>query len=48
VGEQVREFLSALPEKPTKEVLSALTTDPKVVAILGSHPLGRLELSGRV
>jgi len=48
VGEEVREFLSALPEKPTKEVLSALATDPKVVAILGSRPLGRLELSGRV
>jgi hypothetical protein len=48
VGEQAREFLSALPEKPTKEVLSALAKDPKVVAILSSHPLGRLELSGRV
>ncbi len=48
VGVQAREFLSALPEKPTKEVLSALARDPKVVAILGSHPLGRLELSGRV
>jgi hypothetical protein len=48
VGEQAREFWSALPEKPTKEVLSALARDPKVVAILGRHPLGRLELSGRV
>jgi hypothetical protein len=48
VGEQAREFLSALPEKPTKEVLSALAKDPRVVAILSSHPLGRLELSGRV
>ena len=48
VGEQMREFLSALPEKPTKEVLSALARDPRLVAILGSHPLGRLELSGRV
>jgi hypothetical protein len=38
VGEQAREFLSALPEKPTKEVLSALAKDPKVVAIF----LGRL------
>jgi hypothetical protein len=48
VSVQAREFLSALPEKPTKEVLSALARDPKVVAILSSHPLGRLELSGRV
>ena len=47
VGKHAREFLSALPEKPTKEVLSALARDPRVVAILGSHPLGRLELSGR-
>jgi hypothetical protein len=48
VGEHVGEFLSALPEKPTKEVLSALARDPRVVAILSSHPLGRLEFSGRV
>jgi hypothetical protein len=48
VGEHVGEFLSALPEKPTKEVLSALSPDRRLVAILSSHPLGRLELSGRV
>jgi hypothetical protein len=48
VGAQAQEFLSALPEGPTKEVLSTLARDPQVVAILSSHPLGRLELSGRV
>jgi hypothetical protein len=48
VGEHTREFLSALPEKPTKEVLSALARDRRLVAILSSHPLGRLELSGRI
>ncbi len=48
VGEHVREFLSALPEKPTREVLSALARDRRLVAILSSHPLGRLELSGKV
>jgi hypothetical protein len=48
VGEHVGEFLSALTEKPTKEVLSALARDRGLVAILSSHPLGRLELSGRV
>jgi len=37
-----------LPEQPTKEVLSALASDPKMVAILSGPPLGRFELSGRV
>jgi hypothetical protein len=48
VGKEALEFLSALPERPTKEVLSALARDRRLVAILSSHPLGRLELSGRV
>jgi hypothetical protein len=48
VGKHAREFLSALPEKPTKEVLSALKSDPKLVAFLERHPLSRLEFSGRV
>jgi hypothetical protein len=48
VGKEALEFLSALPEKPTKEVLSALARDRRLVAILSRHPLGRLELSGRV
>lgn len=48
VGRHAREFLSALPEAPTKEVLSALSRDPKLISLLGRRPLGRLELSGRL
>jgi len=40
-----RVFVGAAGET-TKQVLSALARDPKVVAVLGSHPLGRVELSG--
>jgi len=48
VGKHTREFLPALPEEPTKQVLSALKSAPKLLAFLGRHPLSRLEFSGRV
>jgi hypothetical protein len=44
----VREFLSALPERPTRDVLQALGGDPKLVSFLERRELGRLEFSGRV
>jgi hypothetical protein len=48
VGKHAREFLSALPEQATKEVLQALSKDPKMLAFLGRRPLARLEFSGRL
>jgi hypothetical protein len=48
VGVHARSFHSALPEKPTKDVLQALRGDPKLLGFLGRHSLGRLEFSGRV
>jgi hypothetical protein len=47
VGRHTREFLSALPEQPTKEVLQALAED-QMLAFLERHPLARLEFSGRL
>lgn len=43
-----RSFYSALPEQPTKAVLQALQGDPKLLALLKRHELGRLEFSGRL
>ena len=48
VGLHARSLFSALPEQPTREVLQALKSDPRLVDILEGHGLGRLELSGRV
>jgi hypothetical protein len=48
MGRHAQEFLSALPENPTKEVLSELREDPKMLAFLEDHPLGRLEFSDRL
>jgi len=48
VGVHARSFYSALPEKPTKDVLQALRSDPRLLAFLEKHELGRLEFSGRV
>jgi hypothetical protein len=48
VGKHAREFLSALPEQPTREVLQALRDDPKLLSFLERREFGRLELSGRV
>ncbi len=48
VGKHVREFLSSLPEKPTREVLQGLRNDRVVLNFLERYPLDRLEFSGRV
>jgi hypothetical protein len=48
VGVHVRDFYSALPEQPTKDVLQALRADPKLLSFLERHPLGKLEFSGRL
>lgn len=48
VGVHARSFYSALPEKPTKDVLQALRSDPKLLGFLERHSLGRLEFSGRL
>ncbi len=48
VGVHARSFYSALPEQPTREVLQALRSDPKLLRFLERHELGRLEFSGRV
>jgi hypothetical protein len=48
VGRHAREFLSALPERPTRDVLQTLRDDPKLLSFLERRELGRLELSGRV
>jgi hypothetical protein len=46
VGVHARSFYSALPEQPTREVLQALRSDPKLLRFLERHKLGRLEFSG--
>ena len=43
-----RSFYSALPEQPTREVLQALRSDPKLLRFLERHELGRLEFSGHL
>jgi hypothetical protein len=48
VGVHARSFYSALPEQPTREVLQALRSDPKLLRFLERHELGRLEFSGRL
>ena len=48
VGVHARSFYSALPEQPTREVLQALRSDPKLLRFLERHKLGRLEFSGRL
>jgi hypothetical protein len=48
VGVHARSFYSALPRQPTKDVLKALRSDPKLLGFLERHALGRLEFSGRV
>ena len=48
VGVHVRSFYSALPEKPTRDVLRALRDDPKLLGFLERRKLGRLEFSGRL
>lgn len=48
VGKHTREFLSALPEQQTREVLSALRDDPKTLEFLARRPMGSLEFSGRL
>jgi hypothetical protein len=48
VGVHARDFYSALPEQPTREVLQALQGDRKLVDFLERHPLGKLEISGRL
>ena len=48
VGVHARSFYSALPERPTREVLRALRGDPKLLGFLERHELGRLEFSGRL
>lgn len=45
VGRHVEEFRSALPEAPTKAVLAPLVEDQNLLAFLGRHPLGRMEIS---
>ncbi len=47
-GTHLREFLSTLPEQPTREVLTALKGDHNLLKFLERHPLGRLEFSGRL
>jgi hypothetical protein len=48
IGVHVRSFYSAQPEQPTREVLRALRSDPRLLGFLERHQLGRLEFSGRV
>jgi len=48
VGVHARSFYSALPEQPTRDVLRALRSDPRLLGFLESHELGRLEFSGRL
>jgi hypothetical protein len=48
VGVHARSFYSALPEQPTREVLQALRSDPKLLRFLERHELGRLEFSGHL
>jgi hypothetical protein len=48
VGVHARSFYSALPERPTREVLRALRDDPKLLGFLERHELGRLEFSGHL
>ena len=48
VGVHARSFYSALPEQPTREVLQALCSDPKLLRFLERHELGRLEFSGHL
>jgi hypothetical protein len=48
VGTHLRSFHSALPEEPTREVLSALKGDVRLLDFLRAHPLGDLEFSGRL
>ena len=48
VGVHARDFYSALPEQPTREMLQALRDDPKLLGFLERHKLGRLEFSGRL
>ena len=48
VGVHARSFYSALPERPTKDVLQALLGDPGILGFLARHKLGRVEFSGRL
>jgi hypothetical protein len=48
VGVHARSFYSALPEQPTRDVLQALRSDPKLLGFLERRQLGRLEFSGRL
>jgi len=48
VGVHIRCLYSALPEQPTREVLQVLRGDLALLRFLETHPLGRLEFSGRL
>jgi len=48
VGVHARSFYSAMPERPTRDVLQALRSDPKLLGFLEKHELGRLEFSGQL
>lgn len=48
VGVHARSFYSALPERPTKDVLQALRGDIRLLGLFERHKLGRVEFSGRL